>query len=65
MTSTGGDAALSVVDASSIAPGHLVNGTFSLPQALQVSANGGAYAPVSGSPASAGDATAARCPTTW
>ena len=33
--STAGDAALSVADPSSIATGHLVNGTFSLPQALQ------------------------------
>ncbi|HEY6891671.1 MAG TPA: SdiA-regulated domain-containing protein, partial [Solirubrobacter sp.] len=50
VTSTGGDAALTVVDASTVAPGHLVNGTFPLPQALQLSANGGAYAPVSGTP---------------
>jgi hypothetical protein len=50
VTSTGGDAALTVVDAGHVAPGHLVNGTFPLPQALQVSANGGAYAPVSDTP---------------
>jgi uncharacterized protein YjiK len=50
VTSTGGDAALTVVDSSTVAPGHLVNGTFPLPQALQVSANGGPYAPVSGTP---------------
>ena len=42
VTSTAGDAALSVVDSAPIAPGHLVNGTFALAQALQVSANGGA-----------------------
>jgi hypothetical protein len=46
--STAGDAMLSVADTSSTAPGHLVNGTFSLPQALQANAvTGGA---VSGSP---------------
>ncbi len=33
--STAGDAALSVTDPSSVATGHLVNGAFSLPQALQ------------------------------
>ncbi len=33
--STAGDATLSVADPSPTAPGHLVNGTFSLPQALQ------------------------------
>jgi hypothetical protein len=36
--STAGDALLSVADPSTIAPGHLVNGAFSLPQALQVRA---------------------------
>src|SRR5690242_17782796 len=33
--STAGDSALSVVDPSANAPGHLVNGTFSLPTALK------------------------------
>ena len=33
--STAGDAALSVADPSSTAPGHLVNGAFSLPAALK------------------------------
>src|SRR4051794_33215909 len=33
--STAGDATLSVADPSSVATGHLVNGTFSLPQPLQ------------------------------
>ena len=48
VVSTAADAALSVVDASSTAPGHLVNGAFSLPQPLQANAvSGGA---VSGSP---------------
>jgi hypothetical protein len=36
--STAGDAALSVADTSSTAPGHLVNGAFSLPTALKASA---------------------------
>jgi hypothetical protein len=49
VTSTAGDAALSVVDPSRVAPGHLVNGTFPLPQALQVSANGGGYSPIAAS----------------
>ncbi|WP_053227713.1 SdiA-regulated domain-containing protein [Solirubrobacter soli] len=48
VTSTAGDAALSVSDASAVAPGHLVNGTFALPAALQINANGGAYGAVSG-----------------
>ena len=34
--STAGDATLSVADPSATATGHLVNGTFSLAQALQV-----------------------------
>jgi len=37
--STAGDAALSVSDPSSTAPGHLVNGTFSLPSALVATAS--------------------------
>jgi hypothetical protein len=50
-----GDAALSVVDPSSNAPGHLVNGAFSLPSALKATAtSAGATAAaggaVSGSP---------------
>lgn len=36
VVSTAGDAALSVADPSSIAPGHLVNGSFSLPSPLLV-----------------------------
>jgi hypothetical protein len=47
--STAGDAALSVADPSSNATGRLVNGAFSLPQALQVNA-GGPFAAVSGAP---------------
>jgi hypothetical protein len=38
VTSTAGDATLAVTDPSTTAPGHLVNGTFSLPSALQVRA---------------------------
>jgi hypothetical protein len=52
--STAGDAALSVADASSVATGHLVNGSFSLPQAVQARATnaantGTAFAAVGGS----------------
>src|SRR5262249_35498817 len=36
--STAGDATLSIADASSTATGHLVDGSFSLPTALQVKA---------------------------
>jgi hypothetical protein len=46
VTSTAGDATLSVADPSSIAPGHLVNGTFALPQPLLARANGAAFAPL-------------------
>ncbi len=38
VVSTAGDATLSVSDAGTMAPGHLTNGAFSLPQALQVRA---------------------------
>ena len=37
--STAGDAALSVADPSSVATGHLVNGSFALPQALRAKAS--------------------------
>jgi hypothetical protein len=47
VTSTAGDATLSVADPSSAHTGHLVNGEFFLPQALQASA-GGAAADVGG-----------------
>ena len=46
VTSTGADAALSVIDASSTATGRLVNGTYALTSPLQVSADGGAFAPL-------------------
>jgi hypothetical protein len=54
--STAGDAALSVSDPSPTAPGHLVNGAFWLPSALQVAAaspggTGAATATVSAAPA--------------
>jgi hypothetical protein len=53
--STAGDATLSVVDPSSTAPGHLVNGTYALPSPLQAKAEspngvGGAFGDISGSP---------------
>ncbi len=51
VTSTGGDAALSVVDSGGVSPGRLVNGAFSLTQPLEVRAGGGAYTPVSATPA--------------
>jgi virginiamycin B lyase len=54
VVSTAGDAALSVADPSPAAAGHLVNGPFSLPQALTAKASsaagtGRAYTPVGGS----------------
>jgi hypothetical protein len=54
VVSTAGDGALSVADPSTTATGHLVNGSFSLPQALQADATsaagtGSAFAPVGGS----------------
>lgn len=55
VSSTAGDAALSVVDPSAAAPGRLINGAYSLAQPLQVKASsagglGGDYGAVSGSP---------------
>jgi M6 family metalloprotease-like protein len=54
VTSTAGDALLSVSDPSPTATGHLVNGAFALPEALQANAvrgttSSGVYAPVGGS----------------
>jgi hypothetical protein len=54
VTSTAGDATLSVADPSTTATGHLVNGSFVMPQALQAKASspggtGSDYAPVGGS----------------
>jgi plastocyanin len=49
--STAGDATLSVADPSAFQTGHLVNGTFFLPQSLQARANTGTFAPVGSSAA--------------
>jgi hypothetical protein len=56
VVSTAGDALLSVADPSATATGHLVNGAFSLPSALQAKASsaagsGGGFANVGGSAA--------------
>ena len=54
-TSTGGDTTLTVRDPSPVAPGHLVNGTVPLPQALQAKAESAtgavsaAFVPIAGS----------------
>jgi hypothetical protein len=48
--STAGDAALSVSDPSANAPGHLVNGAFVMPQALQARAGATAFAPLGSGP---------------
>jgi beta-glucosidase len=55
--STAGDATLSVSDPDPAHPGHLVNGSFVMPQALQANATsplgtGGAFAPIGASPLS-------------
>ncbi len=47
VTSTAGDATLSVTDPSATATGRLVNGTFALGEPLQAKANAGAFAPLS------------------
>jgi amidase len=57
VTSTAGNATLSAVDPSSTAPGHLVNGSFSLAQPLQIKATNAstpssAFAPLSATPLS-------------
>ena len=44
VTSTAGDATLSVTDPSAAAPGRLVNGSFALGEPLQVRANAGPFA---------------------
>jgi hypothetical protein len=56
VVSTAGDAALSISDPSSTATGHLVNGSFSLPQPLQASASSPGGHPA-GEPAPVGGAT--------
>jgi len=50
VTSSAGDATLSIADASATATGHLTNGAFALPSALQVAA-GGSFAAVGGASA--------------
>jgi hypothetical protein len=50
VTSSANSTSLTVVDPSTNAPGHLVNGDLALPQALQV-ASDGPFAPISGTPA--------------
>jgi hypothetical protein len=50
VTSTAGDATLSVSDPSTTAPGHLVNGAFALPQPLQAHIAPGAFGTVGDTP---------------
>jgi hypothetical protein len=50
VTSTAGDATLSVQDPGTSAPGRLVNGAYALAQPLRVAANAGAFAPLAASP---------------
>jgi 3',5'-cyclic AMP phosphodiesterase CpdA len=57
VTSTAGDSTLSITDPGSVAPGRLVNGTFSLQQPVEARASspaaataGGAFVPIGGSP---------------
>ena len=49
MTSSAGDATLTVADPSPTNTGKLVNGSFALAQPVQANAGGGAFAPVGGS----------------
>ena len=49
ITSTAGDATLSVVDPATTAPGKLVNGAFALASPIQAAVSG-AFAPVGGAP---------------
>ena len=46
VTSTAGDATLTVLDTTGNQPGHLVNGAYMLPQPLQVQNSAGAFAPL-------------------
>ena len=50
VTSTAGDAALTVTDPSATAPGRLVNGAFSLPQAVEARVAPSAFGAISGTP---------------
>ena len=63
MTSTAGDATLSVSDPSATATGHLVNGAFSLPQAVQARASNATSGP--GVFADVGSSAAPRTLLTW
>ena len=49
VTSTAGDATLTVADPSPTNTGKLVNGSFALAQSVQAKADGGVFAPVGGS----------------
>ena len=48
VVSSAGDATLSVADPSSTNTGHLVNGSFVMPQALQIAAGASAFRPIGG-----------------
>jgi hypothetical protein len=50
VTSSAPSTSLTVMDPSTTAPGHLVNGAFALPQALQAAADGGPFAPIGATP---------------
>jgi X-Pro dipeptidyl-peptidase len=50
VTSTAGDAELTVVDPSSTAPGHLVNGSFVMPLPLTATVDDGPFSTISGTP---------------
>jgi hypothetical protein len=50
ITSSAGDATLSVSDPSTAAPGRLVNGAFVLNQPLQARAGSSAFAPITSTP---------------
>jgi hypothetical protein len=50
VTSTGGDAALTVTDPDTTAPGRLVNGAFALASPVKARVGAAAFEPVSGSP---------------
>jgi hypothetical protein len=50
VTTTAPDATLSVQDRSASAPGHLTQGAYVMPQALQVQAQSGAFAPLGATP---------------
>jgi hypothetical protein len=49
VVSTAGDATLSVADPSTTSTGHLVNGSFVMPQPLQIAAGSSAFRPIGGS----------------